>query len=100
MPSHRSVSCGISHRKGHFVVKANDTQDEQSKLRDDEIIAQVRTLMLAGHETVAKTVSKSDALSHCKTSHGPRSVAHIRTLGAREEAQHPVHATEGGYRGI
>ncbi|KAF9649252.1 cytochrome P450 [Thelephora ganbajun] len=39
-----------------LLVKANDTQDEESKLRDDEIIAQVRTLMLAGHETVAKTL--------------------------------------------
>ena len=40
-------------------VIANDAQDEQSRLRDDEIIAQVRTFMLAGHETTAKTVSES-----------------------------------------
>ena len=42
---------------GRSAVKANDSQDEQSKLQDDEIVAQVRTLMLAGHDTVSKTVS-------------------------------------------
>ena len=46
-----------SRSNDRVVVKANDTQDEQLKLSDDEMIAQVRTLMLAGHETVAKTVS-------------------------------------------
>jgi len=40
-----------------LLVKANDTQDAHSKLQDDEIIAQVRTLMLAGHETVARTLT-------------------------------------------
>ena len=42
---------------GRSAVKANDSQDEQSRLQDDEIVAQVRTLMLAGHDTVSKTVS-------------------------------------------
>jgi len=40
-----------------LMVKANDSQDAHSKLHDDEIIAQVRTFMLAGHETVAGTLN-------------------------------------------
>jgi len=39
-----------------LLVKANDAQDAHSKLLDDEIIAQVRTLVLAGHDTVSKTL--------------------------------------------
>jgi len=39
-----------------LLIKANDDQDAHSKLRDDEIIAQVRTLMLAGHETVSRAL--------------------------------------------
>jgi hypothetical protein len=42
--------------------------------------------MLAGHETVSKTVSKPGALSHGVTSDNPRFVAGICIMGAREAA--------------
>jgi hypothetical protein len=83
-----------------FVVRANDTKDEQSKLRDDEIIAQVQTLLLVGHETVAKPVSKLYAIYHGKTSDDPRSVAHVCAMGAREADRDPAQATRRGYRCI
>jgi hypothetical protein len=43
--------------------------------------------MLAGHETVAKTVSKPDAQFHGSTSDNPGFVDNICIVGAREAAR-------------
>lgn len=40
-----------------FSVKTGSALRPEWRLTDDEIIAQVRTIMLAGHDTTAKTVS-------------------------------------------
>jgi len=82
----------------HFAVKANDTQDEHTKLQDDEIVAQVRTLMLAGHETVSKTVSGSHAHFHGTAFGDPLFVADIYVMGTRKVARDPAKAAERGYR--
>ncbi|KAJ8518035.1 hypothetical protein ONZ45_g4850 [Pleurotus djamor] len=37
-------------------VKANASEDERSKLTDEELVAELRTILLAGHETVALTL--------------------------------------------
>jgi len=42
--------------------------------------------MLAGHDTVAKTVSRLDAPFHGTTSDNPRLAADVCVLGAREAA--------------
>ena len=73
-----------------FPVKANDTQDEHTKLRDDEIIAQVRTLMLAGHETVSKTVSGLHVQSLGAAFDELFCVADICVMGTREMARDPA----------
>ena len=49
--------------------------------------------MLAGQETVAKTVSKPGALSRGKISDDPGSVAELWVMGAREESRDPAQAT-------
>ena len=56
--------------------------------------------MLAGHETVAKTVRKLGALSHRRASDNRRSVADICVMGAREAARDPAQAAGGGYGGV
>ncbi|KAL7281118.1 hypothetical protein ACG7TL_004426 [Trametes sanguinea] len=40
-----------------ILIRANDSSDEKTKLTEDEILAQMYTLTLAGHETTASTVS-------------------------------------------
>jgi len=40
-----------------MLVKANDAQREGLKMTDDEVISQVRSFMLAGHETTAKALT-------------------------------------------
>jgi hypothetical protein len=56
--------------------------------------------MLAGHETVAKTVSKANALSHGMTSDNLRFVADICTMGAREATRDPAQASGRSYKGV
>jgi len=56
--------------------------------------------MLAGHETVAKTVRKLDILSHGRTSDNPRFVADIRVMGAREATRDPAQAAGRGHGGV
>ncbi|KAF9778983.1 cytochrome P450 [Thelephora terrestris] len=40
-----------------LLVKANSALRPEIRLRDDEIIAQLRTILLAGHETTSKTLT-------------------------------------------
>ncbi|KIY46558.1 cytochrome P450 [Fistulina hepatica ATCC 64428] len=40
-----------------IIVKANLSEDPATKLSDEEISAQLRTLLIAGHETTANTLS-------------------------------------------
>jgi len=40
-----------------LLMKANASENETSRLRDDEIIPQMRTMILAGHETTAGSVA-------------------------------------------
>jgi hypothetical protein len=89
--------CEDLHHDGRCIVKANDSQDVHSKLRDDEIIPQIRTLMLAGHETGANTVSKPDALSHASTYDNPCFVDDICIVGACEAARDSAEASGRGY---
>lgn len=42
-----------------LLVKANASEAEKRRLSDEEMIAQMRTLMFAGHETTANTLSFS-----------------------------------------
>jgi len=40
-----------------IFIKANASEDPKRRLNEDEILSQITTLMLAGHETTASTVS-------------------------------------------
>ncbi|KAI9068331.1 PAH-inducible cytochrome P450 monooxygenase PC-PAH 4 [Trametes sanguinea] len=40
-----------------ILLKANESSDEKTRLTEDEILAQMYTLTLAGHETTATTLS-------------------------------------------
>lgn len=40
-----------------LLVKANSTQRQDWRLKEEEIIAQLRTIMFAGHETTARTLT-------------------------------------------
>ncbi|KAH9922092.1 cytochrome P450 [Fomitopsis serialis] len=40
-----------------IIVRANTSENEKTKLADDEMIAQMRTIMLAGQETGSNTLS-------------------------------------------
>ncbi|KAF7439992.1 hypothetical protein PC9H_000329 [Pleurotus ostreatus] len=40
-----------------LLVKANNSENEGAKLTEDELYAQMRTIMLAGHETTANSTS-------------------------------------------
>ncbi|KAF4603148.1 hypothetical protein EYR38_003553 [Pleurotus pulmonarius] len=40
-----------------LLVKANTTENENARLNEDELLAQMRTIMLAGHETTANTLN-------------------------------------------
>ncbi|KAF7439981.1 hypothetical protein PC9H_000318 [Pleurotus ostreatus] len=40
-----------------LLVKANNSEKDNAKLNEDELFAQMRTIMLAGHDTTANTVS-------------------------------------------
>lgn len=40
-----------------LLLKANDSANDDAKLRDDEIIPQMRTIMFAAHETTAITIA-------------------------------------------
>jgi hypothetical protein len=91
--SHRVSPHTVAKIDSLCIVKANDSKDAHSKLRDDEIIPQIRTLMLAGHETVSKTVSKLNALSRGMISDNPHFVDDIWTVGACEAARDPEEAS-------
>ena len=39
------------------IVKANSSEDPKTRLEDDEIIAEMFTLTLAGHETTSSTLT-------------------------------------------
>jgi hypothetical protein len=56
--------------------------------------------MLAGHETIAKTVSKFDSLRHAKASDKLRRVARFCVMGTREAARDPAQAKGRGYQGV
>ena len=56
--------------------------------------------MLAGHETVGKTVSKLDALSHERTPDNPRFLAGVCAVGARKASQGPAQAAGRGYKDV
>lgn len=56
--------------------------------------------MLAGHETVAKTVSKPDTFIPWEDNLCNRSGVDICVVGAREAARDPAQATGRGYRSI
>ena len=45
------------HRLRDYVVKANASEDPKTRLDDDEIIAEMFTLTLAGHETTSSTLT-------------------------------------------
>ncbi|TFY58630.1 hypothetical protein EVJ58_g6300 [Rhodofomes roseus] len=52
----------LLHSKGSrdvmsIIVRANASENEKTKLADDEMIAQMRTIMLAGQETSSNTLS-------------------------------------------
>lgn len=85
-----SVTGALVARTDSVAVRANDTQDEHAKLRDDEMIAQVRTIMLAGHETVSKTVRKSSARFHGTAFGDPPPIADVCVMGTREVARDPA----------
>lgn len=40
-----------------LLVKANMDTDAKAKLTEEELVAQIRTILLAGHETTANTIS-------------------------------------------
>ncbi|RDB25056.1 Leukotriene-B4 omega-hydroxylase 3 [Hypsizygus marmoreus] len=57
-----SKSAALLHGKGNkdimtLLVKANASEDEKTQLNEEELLAQMRTLILAGHETTANTLS-------------------------------------------
>jgi hypothetical protein len=56
--------------------------------------------MLAGHETVAKAVSKPDALFRGSTSNNTGFVDNICIMGAREAAQGPAQASGRSHKGV
>ncbi|KAF4607972.1 hypothetical protein EYR40_000308 [Pleurotus pulmonarius] len=52
----------LSHGEGNndvvsLLVKANISENENTKLSDDELYSQMRTIMFAGHDTTASTLS-------------------------------------------
>jgi hypothetical protein len=56
--------------------------------------------MLAGHETVSKTVSRPNALSHGMSSDNPRFADDICIMGAREATRDPAQAPGGSYKDV
>ncbi|KAF7294059.1 PseudoU-synth-2 domain-containing protein [Mycena kentingensis (nom. inval.)] len=40
-----------------LLVKANASEDAKTKLSEDELLSQMRTIIMAGHETTANTIS-------------------------------------------
>jgi hypothetical protein len=40
-----------------FAVKANASENEKTKLNEDELLSQMRTIIMAGHETTANSFS-------------------------------------------
>ncbi|KAK7043264.1 hypothetical protein VNI00_008618 [Paramarasmius palmivorus] len=58
----REKAGNISQGKGNkdvmsLLVKANLSENEKSKLSDDELLAQMTTIFAAGHETTANSIS-------------------------------------------
>ncbi|KAG9226824.1 hypothetical protein CCMSSC00406_0003503 [Pleurotus cornucopiae] len=48
---------GVNRDVMSLLVKANTTENDNARLDEDELLAQMRTIMLAGHETTANTVN-------------------------------------------
>ncbi|KAJ7198475.1 cytochrome P450 [Mycena pura] len=57
-----SKSAALLQGKGNrdimsLLVKANASEDEKTKLNEDELFSQMRTIIMAGHETTANSFS-------------------------------------------
>ncbi|CAK5281924.1 unnamed protein product [Mycena citricolor] len=57
-----SKSAALLQGKGNrdimsLLVKANASENEQTKLNEDELLSQMQTIIMAGHETTASTFS-------------------------------------------
>ncbi|KAG1839922.1 cytochrome P450 [Suillus subalutaceus] len=49
-----------------LLVKANMDADAKAKLTEEELFAQMRTILLAGHETTSNTIWETEAAVHAR----------------------------------